>query len=159
MIKEWATVVSWQQGIAQVRCDVKSSCSGCASRSTCGTRVLNKLGPDNVHLIAVPSEQPLVAGQKVELGIGESSLLGSALLVYMSPLVGLFAFSAFFQGLFGSDLAALAGALLGGVGGFLVAKNLAPRFSQRQAWQPTILSVGLEPGALNVIPASPAEDR
>lgn len=43
MIKEWATVVSWQNGQALVSCDVKASCSSCASRAGCGSRVLNKL--------------------------------------------------------------------------------------------------------------------
>ncbi len=82
MIKEWATVVSWHNGVAQVHCDVKASCSSCASRAGCGSRVLNKLGPQTSHTISVPCEQPLAAGQKVELGIAESSLLGSAMLVY-----------------------------------------------------------------------------
>ncbi|STL88262.1 sigma-E factor regulatory protein [Escherichia coli] len=45
MIKEWATVVSWENGQALVSCDVKASCSSCASRAGCGSRVLNKLGP------------------------------------------------------------------------------------------------------------------
>lgn len=81
MIKEWATVVSWQNGIALVSCDVKASCNSCASRAGCGSRVLNKLGPQTSHTISVPSEQPLVAGQKVELGITEGSLLSSAMLV------------------------------------------------------------------------------
>lgn len=43
MIKEWATVVSWHNGVAQVHCDVKASCSSCASRAGCGSRVLNRL--------------------------------------------------------------------------------------------------------------------
>ena len=90
MIKEWATVVSWQNGIALVSCDVKASCNSCASRAGCGSRVLNKLGPQTSHTISVPSEQPLMAGQKVELGIAEGSLLSSAMLVYLSPLLGLF---------------------------------------------------------------------
>ncbi len=41
MIKEWATVVSWENGQALVSCDVKASCSSCASRAGCGSRVLN----------------------------------------------------------------------------------------------------------------------
>ena len=67
MIKEWATVVSWHNGVAQVHCDVKASCSSCASRAGCGSRVLNKLGPQTSHTISVPCEQPLAAGQKGEL--------------------------------------------------------------------------------------------
>lgn len=80
--------------------------------------MLNKLGPQTSHTISVPCEQPLAAGQKVELGIAESSLLGSAMLVYMAPLAGLFVMASIFQVLFASDIASLCGALLGGVGGF-----------------------------------------
>ena len=98
MIKEWATVVSWHNGVAQVHCDVKASCSSCASRAGCGSRVLNKLGPQTSHTISVPCEQPLAAGQKVELGIAESSLLGSAMLVYMAPLAGAVCNGVYFSG-------------------------------------------------------------
>ncbi|MBS1203417.1 MAG: SoxR reducing system protein RseC [Proteobacteria bacterium] len=150
MIKEWATVVSWQNGNALVECDVKASCSSCASRAGCGSRVLNKLGPQTTHSIAVPCEQPLVAGQKVELGIAEASLLSSAMLVYMSPLVGLFAMGAIFQSLFAADIAALCGAVLGGVGGFLLARGLSPKLATRSEWQPVILSVGLPPEMIRV---------
>ncbi|CCJ99199.1 Sigma factor RpoE regulatory protein RseC [Cronobacter malonaticus 507] len=105
----------------------------------------------------MPSEQPLVAGQKVELGIAEGSLLGSAMLVYLSPLVGLFIMAGVFQALFGSDLAAMCGAALGGVGGFLLARGLSPNFASRDSWQPVILSVGLPPDALRV-ETSPSSD-
>lgn len=145
MIKEWATVIAWDNGMAQVSCDVKTSCNSCSSRAGCGTRVLNKLGPQTSHTISVPSAEPLVAGQKVELGITESSLLGSAMLVYMSPLIGLFVVASLFQVLFGSDIAALCGAVLGGVGGFLIAKGFSPRLAARETWQPIIISVGLPP--------------
>ena len=148
MIKEWATVVSWQDGVALVSCDVKASCSSCASRAGCG--VLNKLGPQTSHTIAVSSDQPLVAGQKVELGIAEGSLLTSAILVYLSPLAGLFVMGGVFQMLFGTDLAAMCGAALGGVGGFWLAKGVSPRLTAREAWQPVILSVALAPDQLRV---------
>jgi len=150
MIKEWATVVSWGDGFAQVSCDVKSSCSSCASRAGCGSRVLNKLGPQTEHTIIVPSSEPLVVGQKVELGISEGSLLTSAMLVYMTPLLGLFVMAAVFQLLFSSDLAAFAGGILGGVGGFLIARGLSPKLASREAWQPVIISVGLPPNLLRV---------
>ncbi|MDL4619640.1 SoxR-reducing system protein RseC [Citrobacter amalonaticus] len=150
MIKEWATVVSWQNGEALVSCDVKASCSSCASRSGCGTRVLNKLGPQTTHTIVVASDAPLAPGQKVELGIAEGSLLGSAMLVYLSPLVGLFLIASLFQVLFGSDLAALSGAVLGGVGGFLIARGYSRKLAEREAWQPVILNVALPPDMIRV---------
>lgn len=150
MIKEWATVVSWQNGEALVSCDVKASCSSCASRSGCGTRVLNKLGPQTTHTIVVASDVPLEPGQKVELGIAEGSLLSSAMLVYLSPLVGLFLIASLFQVLFGSDLAALSGAILGGVGGFLIARGYSRKLAEREAWQPVILNVALPPDMIRV---------
>ncbi|MDA8494174.1 SoxR-reducing system protein RseC [Kluyvera georgiana] len=154
MIKEWATVIAWDNGMAQVSCDVKASCNSCTSRAGCGSRVLNKLGPQTTHTITVPSAEPLVAGQKVELGITESSLLGSAMLVYMSPLLGLFAVAALFQVLFGTDIAALSGAVLGGVGGFLIAKGFSPRLAARETWQPVIISVGLPPDLIRTASSS-----
>ncbi len=154
MIKEWATVIAWDNGMAQVSCDVKTSCNSCSSRAGCGTRVLNKLGPQTSHTISVPSAEPLVAGQKVELGITESSLLGSAMLVYMSPLIGLFVVASLFQVLFGSDIAALSGAILGGVGGFLIAKGFSPRLAARETWQPIIISVGLPPDLIRTASSS-----
>ena len=154
MIKEWATVIAWDNGMAEVSCDVKTSCNSCSSRAGCGTRVLNKLGPQTSHTISVPSAEPLVAGQKVELGITESSLLGSAMLVYMSPLIGLFVVASLFQVLFGSDIAALCGAVLGGVGGFLIAKGFSPRLAARETWQPIIISVGLPPDLIRTTSSS-----
>ena len=156
MIKEWATVVSWHNGQALVSCNVQSSCSSCASRSGCGTRVLNKLGPQTQHTLSVPSQTPLVVGQKVELGIAEGSLLGSAVLVYMSPLAGLFMMGALFQTLFTSDLAAFSGGVLGGVGGFLLARRASRRLAEKEACQPVRLIVGLPPHPLRVETPPPA---
>jgi sigma-E factor negative regulatory protein RseC len=112
--------------------------------------VLNKLGLQTSHTISVPSAEPLSVGQKVELGIAESSLLGSALLVYMAPLVGLFVMASLFQVLFSNDFASLCGAILGGVGGFLVARGLSPGLAARQSWQPIIISVGLAPDLVRI---------
>ncbi|KOC88258.1 SoxR-reducing system protein RseC [Winslowiella iniecta] len=150
MMREWATVVSWQNGIATLHSEIKTSCNSCSARKGCGSHMLNKLGPKNAHVMQIASEKPLQAGQRIELGIKESSLLGSALLVYMTPLLGLFVLAGLFQSLFHSDLAAAAGALLGGIGGFIIAKGISSRFGDREAFQPVILSVSLPPDVLRV---------
>lgn len=116
MIKEWAAVIAWDNGMAQVSCDVKTSCNSCSSRAGCGTRVLNKLGPQTSHASAVPSAEPLVVGQKVELGITESSLLSSAMLINHRRCSGCLLWRRCFRSCSGSDIAALSGAILGGVG-------------------------------------------
>lgn len=150
MMREWATVVSWQNGVATLHSEMKTSCSSCSARKGCGSHMLNKLGPKNAHVMKVASAEPLAAGQRIELGIAEKSLLSSALLVYMTPLVGLFLVAGLFQALFHSDLAAVAGALLGGVGGFIIAKGFSSYLGKSASFQPVILSVALPPDALRV---------
>lgn len=150
MMREWATVVAWQDGIATLHSEAKTSCNSCSARKGCGSHMLNKLGPKDAHVMQVPSAKPLQPGQRVELGIKESSLLGSALLVYMTPLVGLFVVAGLFQTLFHTDLAAASGALLGGVGGFILAKGISTLFGDRDAFQPVILNVALPPDLLRV---------
>ncbi|MEI2267137.1 SoxR-reducing system protein RseC [Erwinia sp. CGal63] len=150
MMREWATVVSWQNGVATLHSELKTSCSSCSARKGCGSHMLNKLGPKNAHVMKIASAEPLAPGQRIELGIAEKSLLSSALLVYMTPLLGLFIVSGLFQTLFHSDLAAAAGALLGGIGGFIVAKGISSYLGKSASFHPVILSVALPPDALRV---------
>ncbi|HBV40228.1 MAG TPA: SoxR-reducing system protein RseC [Erwinia sp.] len=150
MMKEWATVVSWHNGVATLHSELKTSCSSCSARKGCGSHMLNKLGPKNAHVMKIASAEPLVPGQRIELGIEEKSLLSSALLVYMTPLLGLFIVAGLFQTFFHSDLAAAAGALLGGIGGFIVAKGISGYLGKSASFHPVILSVALPPDALRV---------
>lgn len=149
-MREWATVVAWRDGIATLHTEAKTSCNSCSARKGCGSHMLNKLGPKDAHVMEIASATPLQPGQRIELGIRESSLLGSALLVYMTPLFGLFLLAGLFQALFHSDLAAACGALLGGIGGFIVAKGVSLKVGDRAAFQPVILSVALPPDDLRV---------
>jgi sigma-E factor negative regulatory protein RseC len=112
--------------------------------------MLDKLGPKNAHVMKIASVEPLSPGQKIELGIAETSLLSSAFLVYMTPLIGLFALAGVFQMLFHSDLAAASGALLGGIGGFIIAKGISNVLGRSASFQPVILSVSLPPDAIRV---------
>jgi positive regulator of sigma E activity len=96
------------------------------------------------HTLSVPCDQPLVAGQKVELGIGEASLLTSALLVYMSPLVGLFLMSALFQMLL-IRIWPHVRRHIGWGWRFFTGASFSPKLANRSEWQPVIISVGLPP--------------
>ncbi len=148
MMREWATVTSWENGIATLHTEAKTSCNSCNARKGCGSHLLNKLGPEDAEVMQIASKQPLQAGQRIELGIRESSLLGSAVLVYMTPLLGLFIVAGLFQALFHSDLASASGALLGGIGGFILSKGISALIGDKEAFQPVILSVALPPDSL-----------
>lgn len=106
MMKEWATVVSWQQGVALLRCEPKAGCGSCTARSGCGARALNELVPETEHQLQVHIDQPLEPGQRVEVGIAEGSLLRSAMLVYLTPLLGMMLGGTLLQYCFGSDASA-----------------------------------------------------
>ncbi len=154
MMKEWATVVSWQNGVAELRCETQAGCSSCHSRSGCGSRVLNELGPQTEHNLQVSSAEPLEPGQKVELGITEGAMLRSALLVYMTPLFGVIVGGGVLQSLLKANVYALIGAIAGGALGFLVARFFAARVAEKEAYQPVILQVGLPPNTFRFQPES-----
>jgi len=147
MLKEWATVVSWQDGVAKLRCETQAGCSSCHSRSGCGARVLNELGPQTEHTLQVSISERLEPGQKVELGITEGSLLRSAFLVYMTPLLGVILGGGLLQGLTGGDFYSVVGAIAGGVAGFVLARALASRLEHHAGYAPVILQIGLPPDA------------
>ncbi|WP_241606747.1 SoxR-reducing system protein RseC [Rosenbergiella epipactidis] len=156
MMREWATVVSWDQGVATLHTEAKTTCNSCSARKGCGSQMLNKLGPKNAHVMQVNSDKPLQPGQRIELGIKESSLLSSALMVYITPLVGLFIGAGSLQYWFNTDMASAGGALLGGVGGFLIAKLLSKTLGEKHAFQPVILTVALGPDQLRVDSVHPS---
>ncbi|MCG8710806.1 SoxR-reducing system protein RseC [Brenneria sp. 4F2] len=150
MIKEWATVVSWQDGVAVLHCEQRSGCGACQSRSTCGTGVLNQLGAPAEHLLRVDCKQPLQIGQRVELGIAEARLLQSAVMVYFVPLVGLFAGAALLQAFFTNELSAIVGAVLGGGLAFLSVRSWGKNLGKNINYQPVILQIALPGEVLQI---------
>ncbi|ATM94817.1 SoxR reducing system protein RseC [Yersinia frederiksenii] len=150
MMKEWATVISWQNGVALLRCEPHSGCGSCNARSGCGSHLLNELGPESEHQLKIAISQPLEPGQKVEVGISEGSLLRSASLVYLTPLAGLIAGGALFQALFITDAFTALGSILGAGLGFLLARTLAARIEGKSDYQPTVLQIGLPPTAIRI---------
>ncbi|MBW7981971.1 SoxR-reducing system protein RseC [Enterobacillus tribolii] len=152
MMREWATVIAWHQGVATLNCETRSGCGACRAKHTCGTTLLNKLGPQSQHQLQIAVAQPLEPGQKIEIGLTESSLLSSALLVYMTPLAGLLAGGALGQWGLTSDAGAALGALLGAGLGFWLARRLAVPLSARETYQPVVLQIGLPPSALHFQP-------
>lgn len=150
MMKEWATVISWQNGVALLRCEPHSGCGSCNARTGCGSHLLNELGPKSEHQLKIAITHPLEPGQKVEVGISESSLLCSAALVYLTPLAGLIAGGALFQALFITDAFTALGAISGAGLGFLLARRVAIRIDGKSDYQPTVLQIGLPPTAMRI---------
>lgn len=150
MVKEWATVVRWQNGRALLRYGSSSGCGSCGARKTCGSYALSKIGPNTEHELEIVIEQPLVEGQKIEVGIPEGSLIRSALLVYLTPILGLFIFAGLAQAFdFEQFWIAISG-IIGGIIGFYIARRLASNWRDDEAFQPVVLQIGLPPSELSV---------
>ena len=144
MIEEPGRVVAVEPGAVWVETQRKSTCSGCSARNGCGQGLMDRLGVrEKRGLIRALSERHLQVGDSVIIGIREDILLRGALLVYLFPLIGLFA-----AALLASQLSASEPyVILAGLGGFLLAWLLVRARSQRVAGdcalQPVVLRVML----------------
>ncbi len=70
-------------------CEQKSSCSHCSSQKSCGTGLVSKaVGKKSLHW-QMNTQKSLKVGQVVEIGFPEGSLIKSALIVYLIPLIAL----------------------------------------------------------------------
>ncbi|WP_369310631.1 SoxR-reducing system protein RseC [Providencia rettgeri] len=150
MVKEWATVVRWQNGRALLRYGSSSGCGSCGARKTCGSYALSKIGPNTEHELEIAIEQPLVEGQKIEVGIPEGSLIRSAMLVYLTPILGLFIFAGLAQSFDIEQFGVAISGVVGGVIGFFTARKLATYWRDDAAFQPVVLQIGLPPSELSV---------
>lgn len=150
MIKEWATVIHWHQGRAILRYGSSSGCGSCSARAACGSYALSKIGPNTEHQLEIAIEQPLAIGQKVEVGIPEGSLIRSAMLVYLTPLFGLFLVAGLVQVAGLEQFWVALSGILGGFLGFFLARKIASYWRDETAFQPVILQIGLPPEELSI---------
>ncbi len=88
MIIENAMVLSYQDGIAQVQCYAKQACGGCAAQKNCGSKALSGLAGEKLaQVLEIKANEDLRAGEMIQLGIPETTLLKSVFWVYCIPLM------------------------------------------------------------------------
>ncbi|WP_448679560.1 SoxR reducing system RseC family protein [Pseudomonas nicosulfuronedens] len=153
MIHERGRVIAVDAGAVQVETLRRSTCSGCSASAGCGHGLLERLGVfqggGRVRALSPDlASSSLKPGDEILLGVDENLLLKSALLFYLSPLIGLFVLALLAARLdLGEPLIIVAG-----LAGFLLAWLLVRRYSRRHvddpAMQPVVLRalVGGPPG-------------
>jgi sigma-E factor negative regulatory protein RseC len=143
MIETEAVVVKTEHDVAYVQAERKSSCSGC-SESSCGTSVLANFFGQKAPLYRASNEIGAKVGDRVVVGMDESALFKGTLLLYLFPLLLLFA-----GAVVGSALAdapdvkdgySVAGAFIGLLTGFIGLKLLSAKMGLGRRFQPVILS-------------------
>ncbi|EHK9185198.1 SoxR reducing system RseC family protein [Vibrio vulnificus] len=131
-------------------CEQQTSCSSCSSQKSCGTGVVSKAFGNKSLLWHLETQRRLHVGQVVEIGIPEQSLLQSAMLVYLLPIVAML-LGALFGHLvlspwleMGEGAVVLISMLFAFIG-ILLAKKLAQPLEQKSAAQVELMRVFGEP--------------
>lgn len=147
MMRSLATVVAVEPGAISVSCQQQTSCGHCASRDSCGTGIVSKAIPGRRHLVKITTTRPQVTvGDVVEIGLSEQSMLYSAMLVYVLPLLFLILGAVFGQWWFvdlagGGELGVILTAVASAAIGLLVARRFAKRLEGNSAYKPTLIRV------------------
>ncbi|EGQ7938722.1 SoxR reducing system RseC family protein [Vibrio vulnificus] len=131
-------------------CEQQTSCSSCSSQKSCGTGVVSKAFGNKSLLWHLETQRRLHVGQVVEIGIPEQSLLQSAMLVYLLPIVAmllgvLFGHLVLSPWLEMGEGAVVLTSMLFAFIGILLAKKLAQPLEQKSAAQVELMRVFGEP--------------
>ncbi|ALG66680.1 SoxR reducing system RseC family protein [Beggiatoa leptomitoformis] len=146
MLEEEGVVVEATEQFVWVRTQRTSGCSHCTVNS-CGTGSLDGLFGQKVNEVKVINNLSAKLGDKVVIGLEEQALVRGSLLLYILPLLFLFAVAVSYENIAasvglpsGDGWTALAG-LVGLAGGLGVARYLSALLSEDSRYQPILLKI------------------
>ncbi|MGR5143887.1 SoxR reducing system RseC family protein [Photobacterium sp. DNB23_23_1] len=145
-MRSLAEVIAVKPGEITVSCQQQTSCGSCASRDNCGTGIVSKALPGRQHQLKIATDKPVKVGDVVEIGLSERSMLHSATLVYVLPLLCLVLGTALGQWWFvtlagGEELGVILTALVSAALGLGLARRLAMRVEGTSAYKPHLIQV------------------
>lgn len=150
MIVETGRVVAVETDVLWVETIQQSSCGTCAAKNGCGQGLMNRVFDGRRNQLKVPlgqfSAADFAVDDQVELGVQESALVSSAMVVYLLPLLSLIAGMALTSHWFASDGMAALGAGLGFTGGLGILRLYNLWLERRAASQTCLLGHALAPG-------------
>lgn len=117
MLEQSARVVEASPQGVWVEAVEPSGCGSCGGQG-CSSRRIAELLQRRPRRFQVDSDLELTAGERVVVGIAEGSVLRAALRSYGMPLLLMLAGALLAQALWPGDLSAVAGVLVGGLGGW-----------------------------------------
>ena len=140
MIEEPGIVVAVGADGVWVATQRKTTCGSCAAKAACGQGLLNSLSADKKpHTVKVRSDLQLREGDQVTLGISEDSLVRGAFLVYMLPLLLMFAAALAVNTFNVAEPWVIFAAVLGFLGGAVWVRFYSARYLDEAAMQPVVL--------------------
>lgn len=156
MIEERGRVLSVEPGAVWVETVRRSACDSCQARNGCGQSVLQRLGLGaRQGFIRVLNEQPerrCQVGDEILIGIPENAVLEGSAVVYLIPLVALFAGALLAQAVGAAEPTIILAGLFGMGIGFAAVRWHGRRSSSNQAFMPRVLRRAMDsPGVVNDI--------
>ncbi len=140
MLEEYGRVVALDGNLAKVETIRTSSCQSCEAKSTCGQGSIAKVVGQKSCIISALNSLSLQVGDEVVLGLEESTLVKSALLVYLLPLVLMIVGAGIFQWLYGAnDLVTAFGGGIGFLAGFALVYLYNHHHKNDESFQPVVL--------------------
>ncbi|MBL4608910.1 MAG: SoxR reducing system RseC family protein [Pseudomonadales bacterium] len=151
MLEEHGRVVALDGGLAMIETVRITSCQSCEAKSTCGQGSIAEVVGQKSCIISALNSLSLQVGDEVVVGLSESTLLKSALLVYLLPLVLMIAGAGGFQWLYGTnDLVAAFGGGIGFLAGFALVYLYNHQHKDDENFQPMVLRAAREEGLVRM---------
>ena len=144
MIEEHAIILSTEddsenQAIATIEVVRKTACGLCGKTSGCGNAIWGKIFAHKSTSFKAQNGINARVGQGVIVGIDESAVMKSALLLYVVPLVTMLIATILVSQFYDADIVKIIGAVLGLVFGFFWVKGHTTGHVYYQQHQPKIL--------------------
>lgn len=140
MIEEQGRVVAVEPGAVWVETLRKSTCSSCSANAGCGQGLLDKLGVSGRRgYVRALCDLQLAVGDGVVLGVREDLLVRGSLLVYLFPLLGLFASALLAEQLGLAEPLVILSSFLGFAASWFGVRWRSARTASDPALQPVVL--------------------
>jgi sigma-E factor negative regulatory protein RseC len=149
MIEQHAIILSTEddgQGntpMATIEVVRKTACGLCGKTRGCGNAIWGKIFAHKNTSFKAQNNIKAQVGQNVIVGIDETALMKSALLLYMVPLAIMLIGAILMSQIYESDIAQMFGAFVGLVIGFFWVKGHTTGRVYYQTHQPTILRLDI----------------
>lgn len=140
-ITEQATVLEQAGNTLWLAAEKTSACSACRAKSGCGTALLARIGSEQIVVRAIIDKAlqsvDFAPGEQVELAVDRYAFVKAALIMYLTPMLGLVAsvVATLGQSEVWSIMAAALGLLLGG----WLASALLKRRRDDPSLQPVVI--------------------
>lgn len=141
MIEESGTVLSVEEGFADVETIRTSSCTSCRARHGCGHHAIAQVSSSNRMRMKAINSFDLKVGQRVIVGIPEDTLLQASFWMYFIPLIGLVGGATLPSLWHASNGVSVIISILGFVGGLWLAKKKSATEINNPNFYPKVLRI------------------